>query len=150
MNIYINLFLQKNHSYTRHFSCLRQHWKQVAVLSIVRWFLLPDEPEKSCSAWNVRGESLEESQGRRALNTTSCQGFVCRVREGPATQLTFSQQWSRLIWRLTRVPTSLWEHTEWTHRKIPQLFFSLSRCCCFFKSSNSSLSELEISNSFFF
>lgn len=80
MNIYINLFLQKNHSYTRHFSCLRQHWKQAAVLSIVRWFLLPDEPEKSCSAWNVRGESLEESRGRRALNTTSCQGFVCRVR----------------------------------------------------------------------
>lgn len=88
MNIYINLFLQKENSYTRHFSCLRQHGKEVAVLSIARWIWLPDESEKSCSAWNRRGESLEESQGQRAWNITSFQGFVCRVREGPAAQLT--------------------------------------------------------------
>lgn len=63
------------------------------------------------------------------MNTTSCQGFVCRVREGPATRLTFSQQRSRLIRRLTRVPTSLREHTD-EHTENS------------FKSSSSSRSEL--------
>lgn len=57
--------------------------RQLVVPSTLRWFLLPDEPEKSLSARDGGGGvSSEESRKRWALDTTSCQGSYAGWGEG--------------------------------------------------------------------
>lgn len=80
-------------------------------------FLLPDKPEKSCSAWNVREESFWRSRRDRIWTTTSCWGFVCGVREGPATQRNFCLQWSPERSARTSVKNNTPNYSSLSHLK---------------------------------
>lgn len=121
------MFLQKNHSYTRHFSCLRQHWKQAAVLSIVRWvsfyfilFLTPWRARELMLCMKCKRREFSE-ESRQASNTeTSCRGLCAGFGKG---QLPSWMSLSSVVWlkHANRSVRRYWVNTE----KYPGLFIPL-------------------------